>query len=74
MDDLVSMEHFWNNMDRGKLRCLEENLTCHFFTTKPTWTAWEQTWVFVVGGQCLPDPWHGLHLFWVEIITTVFWT
>jgi len=42
----------------------------HFSTTKPIWTAWDQTWV-VVGGQGLPDPWHGLHLFWVEIITFV---
>lgn len=34
MGDLVSMEHLWNNMDRGKLKCLEENLHMSLFHHK----------------------------------------
>jgi hypothetical protein len=34
MEDLVSMEHLWNNMDRGKLKCLEENQYMSIFHHK----------------------------------------
>lgn len=34
MDGLVNMEQLWNNMDRGKLKCLEENLYVSLFHHK----------------------------------------
>jgi hypothetical protein len=55
MDDLVSMEHLWNDMNGGKPKCLEANYIevslCP--PQSPHGLAWDQTWVSVVGGHCL---------------------
>jgi len=38
----MGMEHWWTNINRSKLKCLEKMLHhCFFVITNPTWTAME---------------------------------
>jgi len=56
----MSVEHYSNDKDRGKLMYAVENLSqCYFFTTNPTRTGLGYNlWCAVRGG---PEQRHGLH-------------
>jgi hypothetical protein len=40
------MEQWWNDTDRGKLKCWEKTLfLCHFFRHNSTWTSHHGNWL-----------------------------
>jgi hypothetical protein len=62
-DRQISMEHWWNDTDKGKQKYLKWNLPqCHLGTTNPIRLAWNWSRASVVRNWWLPEPWHGLYV------------
>jgi len=53
----MSIEHWWSDNDRGKLKYLKRNLTQYasLSTTKPTWTGLGWNLAPIVKGHCLTN-------------------
>jgi len=53
----MSMEHWWNGSDKGKLKYWETRLSqCIFVHHNPQWLAWEWPWTSVARGRWLSQP------------------